>query len=113
VVPIDEDLGEGDLEKTLGVSQYSLYNTFGSKQEVLLRAIDRYERNVRSSLLDHLQPGGGLAAVDAFLVTLTDWVIDTKLRGGVWSSASCPRLMGIRRSMPELRSTGLDSACSC
>jgi TetR/AcrR family transcriptional repressor of nem operon len=69
-----------DLEQALGVSQSSIYNTFGSKQGLLLRAIDRYEEKVRADLLGELAPGG-LESVDAFLATLSDWIINTRLRG--------------------------------
>ncbi len=70
-----------DLERALGVGQSSLYNTFGSKRDLLLRALDLYEANVKDDLLVHLEPKGGLRAVDTFLAALAEWIIASDLRG--------------------------------
>ncbi len=70
-----------DLERALGLSQSSLYNAFGSKQALLLAAIDRYETAVKRDLLDHLAAGGGIGAVDRFLEALAGWLAGSGMRG--------------------------------
>ncbi len=71
-----------ELESALGMSQPSLYNAFGSKQALLLRAIDRYEGLVEEELLAILeQPGDGHAAIVAFFQELCRWIAENRYRG--------------------------------
>lgn len=71
-----------DLESALGVSQSSLYNAFGSKRDMLLRAIDRYETRVERELLSVLEgPHDGSDAVDAFIASLGAWIEANEHRG--------------------------------
>jgi len=71
-----------DLESALGLTQSSIYNTFGSKQQLFEAALDRYESMTADVLLIPLeQSEEGLAAVDAFFVTLKDWVTHKGRRG--------------------------------
>ena len=63
------------LEAELGLGPSSLYNAFGSKQEMLEAALDRYQRRLDNEVLIHLTRGeGGLDAVDRFLSALGRWV---------------------------------------
>jgi TetR/AcrR family transcriptional regulator, transcriptional repressor for nem operon len=56
-----------DLEAQLGVGRQSLYNTFGSKQALFLKALDRYRRESAEALLERLNvPGAGLDEIRAF-----------------------------------------------
>jgi TetR/AcrR family transcriptional repressor of nem operon len=56
-----------DLETHLGLGRQSLYNTFGDKQALFLKALDRYRREVGESVLSELSaPGAGLDAIRAF-----------------------------------------------
>ncbi len=56
-----------DLETHIGLGRQSLYNTFGDKQTLFLKALERYERAVVEKRLGHLTaPGAGLDAIRAF-----------------------------------------------
>lgn len=71
-----------DLERTLGLSQSSLYNAFGSKYELFEAALDRYEQKTTTLLLEPLgEAEDGLAAADRFFVDLATWVTNEGRRG--------------------------------
>ncbi len=71
-----------DLEAALGMSQPSIYNAFGSKQVLLLRAVEKYEERVETELLSLLDDvGDGYEAVSLFFRELADWVAKNKYRG--------------------------------
>jgi TetR/AcrR family transcriptional repressor of nem operon len=56
-----------DLETHLGLGRQSLYNAFGDKQALFLKALERYQRAVRDETLAHLNASGaGLDAIRAF-----------------------------------------------
>jgi TetR/AcrR family transcriptional repressor of nem operon len=56
-----------DLELHLGLGRQSLYNTFGDKQTLFLKALERYERAALAGVLAPLTaPGAGLEAIRAF-----------------------------------------------
>jgi TetR/AcrR family transcriptional regulator, transcriptional repressor for nem operon len=56
-----------DLEMHLGLGRQSLYNAFGDKQALFLKALERYQRGVAGGALAQLNaPGAGLAAIRAF-----------------------------------------------
>lgn len=48
----------GDLEKTTGLSRISIYNTFGDKEGLFLRALDKYHATAAPIFKDHLAQGG-------------------------------------------------------
>ncbi|MFG2357658.1 TetR/AcrR family transcriptional regulator [Streptomyces sp. NPDC048521] len=53
-----------DLVEHLGIGRASLYATFGSKHELYLRALDRYEQTGLTAIVRELsQPGPALPAV--------------------------------------------------
>ncbi len=53
-----------DLVAHLGIGKASLYATFGSKHELYLRALDRYEQSGLAPIVHELsQPGPALPAV--------------------------------------------------
>ena len=71
-----------ELERALGLSQSSIYNTFGSKQNLLEAALDRYEVLTDQELLQPLEKSAeGLAAIDTFFVDLCHWVTHEGRRG--------------------------------
>lgn len=71
-----------DLEAQLGLSQSSLYNTFGSKQELMTAALDRYEDRITGELIEPLESSEhGLAAIDTFFSQLGHWVTHEGQRG--------------------------------
>ena len=56
-----------DLEMHLGLGRQSLYNAFGDKHSLFLRALERYKRGVTEGALARLHaPGAGLAEIRAF-----------------------------------------------
>jgi TetR/AcrR family transcriptional repressor of nem operon len=56
-----------DLETHLGLGRQSLYNAFGDKQTLFLKALERYQRAVVEKRLAHLNASGaGLDAIRAF-----------------------------------------------
>jgi len=62
-----ESTSLADLEAHLGLGRQSLYNAFGDKQSLFLRALERYQRGVVEKRFGHLTaPGGGLDAIRAF-----------------------------------------------
>jgi TetR/AcrR family transcriptional repressor of nem operon len=62
-----EGTSVADLETHLGLGRQSLYNTFGDKQTLFLKALERYHRAVSEGALAQLNaPGAGLAAIRAF-----------------------------------------------
>ena len=71
-----------DLEKSLGLSQSSIYNAFGSKHGLLMAALATYEDRVTSELLAPLESAeDGLEGIDNFFDGLADWVTHDGKRG--------------------------------
>jgi TetR/AcrR family transcriptional repressor of nem operon len=71
-----------DLEAHLGISQSSLYNAFGSKQQLLDSALERYERRISDELLIPLeQASDGIEAIDRFFGDLGTWISTEGRRG--------------------------------
>jgi TetR/AcrR family transcriptional repressor of nem operon len=66
-----------DLETHLGIGRQSLYNTFGDKRALYLKALGRYRAGVREGVMSRLTtPGAGLDEIRAFfrvsIESLTD-----------------------------------------
>jgi TetR/AcrR family transcriptional repressor of nem operon len=62
-----ESTSLADLEAHLGLGRQSLYNAFGDKQTLFLKALERYQRGVVEKRFGHLTaPGAGLDAIRAF-----------------------------------------------
>jgi TetR/AcrR family transcriptional regulator, transcriptional repressor for nem operon len=56
-----------DLEAHLGLGRQSLYNTFGDKQSLFLKALERYRRSMSEGVLAPLiAPDASLDAIRAF-----------------------------------------------
>lgn len=71
-----------ELEASLGLSQSSLYNAFGSKLGLLNAALDRYETLIDDELLTPLETSdAGIDAIDGFLVALGQWVTGDGRKG--------------------------------
>jgi len=60
------------LEQATSLSRSSLLNTFGTKEQLLLAAMDRYQQMVEQTLLAPLESEGGLNAVERFFRQLGD-----------------------------------------
>lgn len=71
-----------ELETALGLSQSSIYNTFGSKGDLLEAALDRYEVMTDHELLSPLeQSDKGLTSIETFFDGLRHWVTHRGRRG--------------------------------
>jgi len=71
-----------ELEQSLGLSQSSIYNTFGSKLKLLEAALDRYEQRANEKLLRPLiEVEDGIEAIDTFFLTLKRWATRGDRRG--------------------------------
>ncbi|HEY0351244.1 MAG TPA: TetR/AcrR family transcriptional regulator [Gemmatimonadales bacterium] len=56
-----------DLESRLGLGRQSLYNSFGDKHALFLKALDRYRRDMGGAALAQLDgPDAGLDAIRGF-----------------------------------------------
>lgn len=63
------------LENELGISQSSLYNAFGSKEQLFGQAIAYYERRLDEVVLSHLdRPEPDRAAIIDFLSAVLEWI---------------------------------------
>ena len=57
-----------DLEAHLGLGRQSLYNTFGDKRELYLKALDLYQRQATDGMVAMLEaPDAGLDALEHWL----------------------------------------------
>ncbi len=66
------------LESELGLKSASIYNTFGTKQELLHRALQNYLDLVAENLLVPLEaPGASSDELVQFIDDFVDWVTDT------------------------------------
>lgn len=59
-----------DLEKATGINRISLYNTFGDKDGLFLRALEQYRQSARDYFLDPAFAEGGLTSVEALFSSL-------------------------------------------
>ncbi|GGS44511.1 MULTISPECIES: TetR/AcrR family transcriptional regulator [Streptomyces] len=70
-----------DLVAHLGIGKASLYATFGSKHELYLRALERYEQSGLAPIVDELsRPGPALPAVRALVRRYAREAADERLR---------------------------------
>lgn len=63
------------LERAAGLSQSSLYNAFGSKRQLLVAALDRYETRMNELLGPIETAAEGLASLDTFFADFGAWLI--------------------------------------
>ena len=69
-----------DLETHLGLGRQSLYNTFGDKHGLFLKALDRYRRDSGEKVLAPLNaPDAGLNAIRRFF----EWGVESLTSSGV------------------------------
>ena len=61
-----------DLEAHLGLGRQSLYNTFGDKQALFLKALERYRRAFQGPVAHLATPGAGLAAIREYFKAMVD-----------------------------------------
>lgn len=69
-----------ELEARLGLGQSSISHHFGTKRDLLMTAIDRYEARMEMELFPLLdEPGVG--SLDAFFKVLGEWIERNESRG--------------------------------
>jgi TetR/AcrR family transcriptional repressor of nem operon len=72
-----------DLETHLGLGRQSLYNVFGDKHALFLKALDRYSREMGDAALAQLNaPDAGLDAIRGFFQWSVDNLTSTRGRPG-------------------------------
>lgn len=72
-----------DLESHLGLGRQSLYNTFGDKHSLFLKALDHYRRTMGESIVEQLgRPDAGLEAIREFFRTTIRKLTGESPRGG-------------------------------
>jgi AcrR family transcriptional regulator len=67
-------VGTRALAEAMGVGASSFANTFGTKAELLARALETYDEAIRADVLPALADGDGRAAVTGFFTRLADWL---------------------------------------
>src|SRR5262249_1274392 len=67
-----------DLEAHVGVGRQSLYNSFGDKQALFLKALDRYERNAGAAIEQLAVSDAGLEAIRRYF----HWAVDSQTAPG-------------------------------
>lgn len=71
-----------DLESKLSLNQSSIYNAFGSKEQLFEAVLDRYEALSADALLRPLEESkDGIDALERFFINLNDWVTHDGRRG--------------------------------
>lgn len=91
-----------DLVQHLGITNGSLYDTFGSKEALFIRSIDWYARHKQQMVFDVMEGAGdGLAGIESFFQTLV----------GLWSQFGTSQGCLITNSVTELGATELAKAC--
>ncbi|MCA1778707.1 MAG: TetR/AcrR family transcriptional regulator [Xanthomonadaceae bacterium] len=71
-----------DIEVATGMSISRLYSHFGSKEELLNTALQRYGQMIEEELIKPVEnAGGGLAVVEEFFRKLKRWVSEDGRRG--------------------------------
>lgn len=72
-----------DLVDHVGINRFSLYDTFGSKHELFLAALDRYRDRIVSEGLSMLEaPAEGLAAIRRYFKSVLDGAATSAKRRG-------------------------------
>lgn len=72
-----------DLVDRLGINRFSLYDTFGSKHELFIRALDRYREEMGSQVLNNLRTSGqGIGAIKAYFAAVIDHLSSAKGKAG-------------------------------
>lgn len=70
------------LEAELGVTQSSLYNAFGSKEELINRVLDRYVEQIDTAVVGPLdQPDAGIDELEQFVHDMVAWISNDDRQG--------------------------------
>lgn len=110
-----------DLAAATGVQRGSLYNAYGDKEEIFLRAFDRYAGQFLEAAGRALARGGTAARLrkffDMIIVNMTSGspprgclTTRTALDAGISSTAVRRRVQGLLSRLEQLISRAIDSA---
>ena len=67
------------LEKEMGINQFSMYSSFGSKQGIFLESIKLYKNKVRVELIDKLiASNNGVDDIKQYFINFIEFSKDTK-----------------------------------
>jgi AcrR family transcriptional regulator len=81
------------LEKHLGINRFSIYDTFGSKQNLFLEALDAYSAMLIEKLVVPLEAGSnGLKDLEEFLTRFKKLFIDSSPTRGCFLCNSATEL---------------------
>jgi TetR/AcrR family transcriptional regulator, transcriptional repressor for nem operon len=103
-----------NLVDELEINRFSLYNTFGDKQALFIRAIELYEKKVFSRLLQTLQPvEEGLPRLHVYFDALSAGLKSQSVEGGCFLQNSLLEggiedrkiLLRLRKIILRLRNT--------
>jgi len=86
-----------DLVDHLGVNRASIYATFGSKDALYLRALERYSQDLGVRYIDQLSGPGPLAAVRALMAAIALEAVEDPDRKGCLitnTAVECPAVEG-------------------
>ena len=100
-----EGTSVSDLEAGLGIGRQSLYNAFGDKQTLYLKALERYTRHqgTEGPLQLLTAPDAGLGAIRAYLEELV----------AIGESTERPRVCMIVNGITERAGTDPDTRLRC
>lgn len=98
-----------DLVDALGIGKGSLYNTFGSKQELFQRALRRYRDSQIAALVETLeQPGPVKERLRTALLGLAEMDLSDPTRRGCMAVNTAAELAGVDHAATELVRRMLD-----
>ncbi|MDN5856427.1 MAG: TetR/AcrR family transcriptional regulator [Actinomycetia bacterium] len=98
-----------DLVDALGIGKGSLYNTFGSKQELFQRALRRYRDSQIAALVETLeQPGPVKERLRTALLGLAKMDLSDPTRRGCMAVNTAAELAGVDHAATELVRRMLD-----
>ena len=108
-----EGVSMDDLTEAMGISPSSLYATFGSKEELFLAALDKYEKEIGMYWVPILEntAGGREAFVRMFESASRELTRPDLPRGCMMTLAllhSSPELDSLRRKLNKRRAAALD-----
>ncbi|GAA5225265.1 TetR/AcrR family transcriptional regulator [Membranihabitans marinus] len=71
-----------ELEKEMGINQFSIYASFGSKQGVFLESVKCYEKKIRSITEKLSKSSNGLTGIKQFFYDFLSFSMDEKGQNG-------------------------------
>lgn len=92
-----------ELEKEMGINQFSIYASFGSKRKLFLKALDRYSEQVKGIFLtDLISSEGNISDIKKFMRSFVDSVQSGKTPNGCLM-ANTAMAMGSREKEVKIR----------